>query len=159
MAIKKNVEAQSGTSILGISSSSDVLRRVEKISKRTGMSSFNLLQKWVLQEEFLIGVMQGQSGGLIKFTEGRQDKTPAPKQRKETPPPKTAKDKSAKTKRSKPDNQGYRKEIAQRVKKLKKEGMTLKKITDLFNDEKVPTVSGKGKWYSSSINNLLGLNK
>ena len=34
-------------------------------------------------------------------------------------------------------------------------GITLKKIAETFNDEKVSTVSGTGKWYASSINNLM----
>jgi hypothetical protein len=44
------------------------------------------------------------------------------------------------------------------VKNLKKEGMTLVKIAEIFNEENVQTVSGKGKWYSSSITNLLNSN-
>jgi hypothetical protein len=41
------------------------------------------------------------------------------------------------------------------AKMLKKEGMTHNKIAETFNGEKIPTVSGTGKWYASSINNLL----
>ena len=50
---------------------------------------------------------------------------------------------------------GYRKELVKRAKMLKKEGMTHNKIAKTFNDEKVPTVSGTGKWYANSIANLL----
>ena len=56
-------------------------------------------------------------------------------------------------------NTEYRKKLIKRAMKLKKEGMSDKKMADTFNDEKVPTVSGAGKWYSSSINNLLNPKK
>jgi hypothetical protein len=48
--------------------------------------------------------------------------------------------------------------LAKRVKKLKKEGKTLVKIAEIFNEENLPTISGKGKWYSSSITWLLNSN-
>jgi len=53
------------------------------------------------------------------------------------------------------DNPYYRKALVKRARKLKKEDMTLKKIAETFNEEKVVTVSGTGKWYSSSIAILL----
>jgi intein-encoded DNA endonuclease-like protein len=54
-----------------------------------------------------------------------------------------------------PNSPDYRKTLVKKTKKLKKEGMTLKQIAETFNDEKVLTLSGTGKWYASSINNLL----
>ena len=39
------------------------------------------------------------------------------------------------------------------------EGMTLNKIAKTFNEERVPTVSGAGKWYYSSVANLLNAKK
>ena len=50
---------------------------------------------------------------------------------------------------------GYRKEILKMAGTLKKKGMTHNKIAKTFNDGKIPTVSGTGKWYASSIANLL----
>ena len=52
-------------------------------------------------------------------------------------------------------NPNYRKTLIKRAQKLKKEGMTLKKIAETFNEEKVATMSGTGNWYPSSIANLL----
>jgi hypothetical protein len=49
--------------------------------------------------------------------------------------------------------------LKRNAKKLKKEGMSQQKIAETFNEEKVATVSGTGKWYSSSINTLLNLKK
>ena len=57
-----------------------------------------------------------------------------------------------------PDSADYRKILVKRAKKLKKEGVTLVKIAEIFNEENLPTVTGKGKWYSSSITNLLKSN-
>jgi hypothetical protein len=54
-----------------------------------------------------------------------------------------------------PATPDYRKILVERAKELKKEGKTLVKIAEIFNEENLQTVSGKGKWYSSSIVNLL----
>jgi hypothetical protein len=155
MARRKNLKDQPKTALLEIPSSSDLPLRLEKISEQTGLSPLNLLQKWILQEESLIGVIQ-------------RSKDPAPEQAGAKAPPHKGQvrskanpsvSKSAKVVPSVPGNPNYRKTLVNRAKKLKKEGMTLKKIAETFNDEKVQTMSGTGKWYASSINNLLNSKK
>ena len=61
----------------------------------------------------------------------------------------------AETEKIDPNSPNYRKILIKRAKKLKKKGITLAKIAEIFNEENLQTVSGKGKWYSSSIINLL----
>ena len=90
--------------------------------------------------------MQSHKEPMKEQTEKRpgvapQKNTAAQKKNSESIPPNTG-------------NPSYRKTLIKRVQKLKKEGMTLKKIADTFNEEKVPTVSGTGKWYTSSISLL-----
>ena len=142
MAIRKNMKDQSKAILLEVPIDSDFPLRLEKISEQTGLSSLNLLQKWILQEESLIGVIQ-------------RSKEPTP-QRAETHP---SVSKSAEAVLPDPSDPKYRKMLIKRAMKLKKGGMTLKKMAETFNDEKVPTVSGTGKWYASSINNLLSSKK
>ena len=83
---------------------------------------------------------------------------------KATPPPKTAAESSIQKKCANDvsldhKSPGYRKELVKRAKMLKKDGMTHNKIAKTFNDEEIPTVSGAGKWYASSINHLLNSKK
>ena len=142
MATRKKMKDQPKRILLEVPSDSDLLLRLEKISEQTGLSSLSLLQKWILQEESLIGVIQ-------------RSKKPAPKRVEAHP----SVSKSAKSVQYDPRNPNYRKMLLKRALKLKKEGMTLKKIAETFNDEKIPTVSGTGKWYPSSINNFLNSKK
>jgi len=142
VAIRKNTKDQSKAILLEVSPDSDLPLRLEKISEQTGLSSFSLLQKWILQEESLIGVIQRS-----------KDLTP---KRAEAQP---SVSKSAKAVQPSSGNLEYRKKLIKRAMLLKKGGMTLKEIAETFNDGKVPTVSGTGKWYASSINNLLKLKK
>ena len=142
MALRKNAKSQNKAITIEVPVDSDLSLRMEKISEQTGLSRLSLLQKWVLQEESMIGLMQsgkrltaGQAEASVKT--GRR-RTSNVKKQKETAP-------------TKPGNQDYRKMLAKRAKKLKKEGMTLKKIAEIFNEEQVSTVSGTGKWYTSSI--------
>ena len=141
-AIRKNMKDQPKAILLEVPSDSDLPVRLEKISEQTGLAFLSLLQKWILQEEFFIGVVQ-------------RNKEPAPKRAAARP----GVSKRAKTAQSGPGNPEYRKELIKKAMKLKKDGMTLKKIAATFNEKKVSTVSGVGKWYASSINNLLNPKK
>ena len=143
---KKNVKSRSEESFWKPVFSAESVFRIMKIVEQTGLSPTDLVQKWILQEESLIGLLQSKKGQTTK-----QPKTAADVLvQKET----GAKDLSLDHK-----SPGYRKELVKKAEKLKKEGMTLKKIAETFNEEKVPTVSGAGKWYSSSINILLNPKK
>ena len=137
MPVRKNIKAQPKTTLLELPSGSDLPLRLNKISEQTGVSSFNLLQKWILQEEFLIGVIQRSKASAPKRAEARPGVS-----------------KSAKG----PGTED-RKKLVKRAKQLLKEGKTLKEIAGTFNEEKIPPVSGAGKWYSNSINNLLNSKK
>jgi len=154
MALRKNLKHQTKTITLDVPADSDLPSRLKKISKQTGLSPFNLIQKWVLQEESLAGLIRQTRIPTKAVTE--MEKASSAKGRKKnaaTEPKKSPK--ASKT----PKNADYRNMLAKRVKKLKKEGMTLEKIAATFNDEKVATVSGTGKWYTSSISWLIKPNK
>ena len=148
MALRKNVKKETKTITVNVPVNSDLPLKLTKISKQTGLPVYDLIQKWVLQEESMVGLMlysknqtAGQTGANRRT--GRQ-----------TPAGVRGKTETAKTDTA---SLNYRKTLVKRVKKLKKDGMTLKKIADTFNEEKVSTVSGTGKWYTSSITWLLKL--
>ena len=119
----------------------ELLFMIKNIAKQTGISPPDLFLKWVLQEEFFIGVV------LNNGKKRRQKSAEAY--------PNVSESAEAEIVPPAPGNPEYRKKLVTRIKKLKKDGMKPNKIAKTFNEEKVPTVSGKGKWYASSIHNLL----
>ena len=151
MALRKKVKDQAKTALLEIPSNSDLPLRVEKISEQTGLSPLNLFLKWVLQEEFLIGLMQRNKEQLAE--------QPEPSPNVATRKNRATQRKRAEAVPSDPGSLDYRETLVKKAKQLKKEGMTLKKIAETFNDEKISTVSWTGKWYASSVNNLLNAKK
>jgi len=151
MVLKKKIKDQPEESYWKPLISDELLFRIMKIVEQTGISPPDLILKWVLQEETLIGVMQGNKKPMAEQAETRPDvgvqkASAAQKKRAEVAPPD-------------PGSPNYRKALIKRAQKLKKEGMTLKKIAETFNEEKVATMSGTGNWYSSSIANLLNSKK
>jgi len=137
-------------SLLEIQLDGSLQARIEKISKRTGLSTHNLFQKWILQEETLIGIMRSNKS-MEEQTETSRDDKP---QRKPV-----VRRKSTESVLSDTDSLNYRKTLIKMAMKYKKDGMTLNKIAETFNNEKVLTISGTGKWYSSSVANLLKVKK
>ena len=146
MVRKKNVKDRPEESFWKPLISDELLFRIMNIAGQTGISPPDLFLKWVLQEESWIGLIQSGKGQTTTQSKATVD-NPVQKMKR-------AKDVSIDHK-----SPGYRKELAKKAVNLKKKGMTHNKIAETFNDEKIPTVSGTGKWYASSINNLLNSKK
>jgi hypothetical protein len=146
MARNKDIGNTPEAILLKVPADSDLPLRIEKISEQTGLGALDLVQKWVLQEESLIGLIQRSRN---ETTEQSQNQPVVVTEHVSDV------QQQEKSEEFNPDSPNYRKNLIKRVKKLKKEGMTLVKIAEIFNEEHVQTVSGKGKWYSSSIINLL----
>ena len=148
LALKKDViNPAKMIPMLEVQSGSDLPAKFERISEQTGLSPLSLLQKWMLQEETLIGIMQRSKETKADQTEAIPDVA----LQKNTDDQR----KSAESIPIDPDSPKYRKSLIKRVQKLKREGMTISRIAKTFNEENVQTVSGKGKWYSNSIVSLL----
>ena len=131
--------------------SDELLFNIMQIVAETGLSPSELIQKWILQEKTILGFLRlknepAEKQAKIQQQNSSHKSTPVSKERAAIALPD-------------PSSPDYRKALVKMAKKLKEEGMTLKKIADTFNDEKIPTVSGTGKWYSTSINNLLSSKK
>ena len=146
MARKKAVKQASEKITLEVPVGSDLPSRLGKISKQSGLSHTDLIQKWILQEEFLIGL--AKYGKEYVAAKAKKSRRAARRQI----PDFEEQEETVTVEHGSPN---YRKMLAQRAKKLKKEGMTLKKIAETFNEGKVATVSGTGKWYTSSVSWLL----
>jgi transposase-like protein len=156
MALEKNVKSQAETVVLEVPTASDLPSRIERISEQTGLSFLNIIQKWVLQEESLIGLMQrGRNQTRV------QTATEQIAVRKNTS---LQEDSDVRKQMQEEllevsfDSPNYRKMLVKRAKKLRKGGMSSAKIAELFNEEKISTVTGKGKWYSSSVLWILSAN-
>jgi hypothetical protein len=131
----------------------DLSARLQKISEQTGLSSHNLLQKWILQEESLIGLMQHgqrgqeQKGHAVEHEEARPEVSRQPvsasRKRKEA------------QKADLHGSEDYRETLAKRAMELKKEGMTLAQIAKVFNEENIQTLSGNGKWNAGPLARFL----
>ena len=157
MARAKNVKKQPVIAFLQAFSDSDLPPRIEKISAQTGLSPINLLQKWTLQEESLVGLMQRASAQRPEPVKTRAARTArANVGRKKVVSGKNEKKKPAARKHKNPD---YRGTLLGRVQQLRQEGVTLQKIAETFNNEKMATLSGTGKWFASSIKHLLNAKK
>ena len=154
MVRRKNAKNQPGTTLLKALDNSDLPLRIERISEQTGLSSVNLLQKWILQEESVIGLMQHVSAGGPKQVQKQSSKQTRAR-------PGAAGQRNLEVrKKKKPAVRGhknpeYRDTLLAIVKQLREEGMTLQKIAETFNGENKPTLSGTGKWFASSIKHLL----
>ena len=148
MARRKNSNPSGQEIVFQVPAGSDLPFRIENISRQTGLRTPDLFQKWVLQEEALIRLLRL---GKVRKAEGtaypREDSEAG--EREET---------GEEIVGIGPDDPKYRKILLRRAKKLKREGATFLKIAQIFNDENLSTVSGKGKWYASSITNLLNSN-
>jgi hypothetical protein len=149
MARRKNIDDAPKSILEEVLADSDLPLKIAKISEQTGLSPLDLFRKWVLQEESLIGLMQRNKAQTTEQAETRSStpprETPTVREQKEAP-------------KIDPESPDYRAVLVKRIKKLKKEGMTIVKIAETFNEENLPTMSGKGKWYSSSITWLLNSN-
>jgi hypothetical protein len=143
MALRKNLKYQIKTIVFQVPIGSDLPFRIENISEQTGLDTLDLFQKWVLQEESLIGLMRRRED---QTTEQAETRSKAP--RKQVP---DVQEQQEPAKINPHDNPKYRKTLVRRAKKLQKGGMTFKKIAETFNDEHLPTVSGTGTWHTSSL--------
>jgi hypothetical protein len=143
MAVKRAIKKQTETaSILEIPADSDLPLRIKTIAEQTGLSPLNLFQKWVLQEEAMIGLMRHVEAMEAMNADAEQQQISGAQKRKE---PQKA------TETSPADNKNDHKALLKRAQKLQKSGMTLRKIADIFNEENLPTLSGKGKWHASAL--------
>ncbi|MDR1515538.1 MAG: recombinase family protein [Synergistaceae bacterium] len=126
---------------------SDFPSRLQNILEQTGLSSYDILQKWILQEESLIGFFKRSKEDFSRQAEARQG-TP----RKQA----SSVGRQKKTLNTGPRySSSDRETLVAKAARFKEDGMTLKKIAETFNEEQMPTARGKGKWYPSSIVRLL----
>ena len=126
MALKKDTKKpEKITSLLKGQAGGNLSGRLEKISEQTGLSSLDLIQKWILQEETLIGLTQRSKEPITKQAKTRPGVTPKKSS--------AIQKKRVKAIPSESGNTNYRNTLIKRVTELKKSGMSLVKIAKTFN--------------------------
>jgi hypothetical protein len=134
---------------------SDLAHRLRKISEMTGLSDHELLQKWIVQEESNLHVLQHYAEGIqLKLKHDLAGCLDGPPQRNQNDQQESL-ETNEELEEGSDQKQDYRQLLLQRIQDMRQQGITLSKIATQFNEEEVPTISGTGKWYSSSISQLL----
>ncbi|MDR1377661.1 MAG: recombinase family protein [Synergistaceae bacterium] len=126
-----------------------LLDKFRKISEATGFSDLELFQKWITQEESNLHVLRHYVDQLNEMPQRLQTRP----QQKSSPVQENLETQEESTKDDK--KLDYRQFILQRIQSMRQEGMTFSKISAQFNEEGVVTISGVGKWYPSTISQLL----
>jgi hypothetical protein len=57
------------------------------------------------------------------------------------------------------DKVEFKRMLVSEILSFRKAGKTYKQIADLFNEERTPTLSGRGKWSTATVRNLLSAKK
>jgi hypothetical protein len=139
--VKKQEKSVSESYTLSVAMAS----RVRRILEQTGLSFGDLIQKWTLQEESMISLTRksvSKPSDIQKNISEPKSKGPRSRRKKAT--------------QSEAQGEpGDRTSLFKKAEDLKKGGASLVKIASLFNEENIPTTSGTGKWYGSSIALLL----
>jgi hypothetical protein len=141
MAVKKQEEIR-------IPMNSGLAARLQKVSEATGLSDCELLEKWLTQEESNLYALQRFVESQLRLKHDSTDtlsNVSCPSQDQEESEEPIGSD----------PGQDYRQTLLQRIQDMREEGMTYSKIAAQFNEEGVATVSGTGKWYPSTISQLL----
>jgi hypothetical protein len=138
-------EREKMMSILQIPPDSSLPDRIIKVIQYTSLSYRGLLEKWLHQEEASIEAAKLAEEEILKRVETRIDILEKKVLRLE------GKD----MRWEDPSRAQYKRMLVSQVLSFRKAGKTYKQIADLFNEEGTHTISGRGKWTTTSIMNLL----
>ena len=119
-------------SILQVPPDTTLPDRLIKVIQYTSLSFRGLLEKWLHQEEASIEAAKLAKEEILRQVETRIDILEKKVLRLE----------------------GKRVRWDDRDKSFIKAGKTFKQIADLFNGENTPTLSGRGKWSTASVQRL-----
>jgi hypothetical protein len=133
---------------------SDLSDKLQEISKTTGLSDQELFRKWIIQEESNLHALRHYVEGIrLRPVADEIDEIPQRLQRPEEEPSQDSDEPEEFTESD--EAQSYRRSLLQRIQDMRRQGMTYTKIASQLNKEGVATVSGTGKWYPSTISQML----
>ena len=132
-------------SILKIPPGTAIPDRLTEVMRHTNLSYPGLLEKWLHEEEASIEAAQRTEEEISKRVEERVAILEKKVLRLEN------KDMRWQS----PTRAQYKQMLVFEVLSFRKPGKTYKQIAELFNEEGTHTVSGRGKWTTTSIHQLL----
>jgi hypothetical protein len=132
-------------SILQIPPDSNLPDRIIEVIQYTSLSYRGLLEKWLHQEEASIEAAKRAEEEISKRVEERVAILEKKVLRLE------GKD----MRWEDPSRAQHKRMLVSQVLSFRKAGKTYKQIADLFNEEGMHTISGRGKWSTTSIQQLL----
>jgi hypothetical protein len=138
-------EREKVMSILQVPPDTTLPDRLIKVIQYTNLSFRGLLEKWLHQEETSIEATKLAQEEILKQVETRVAILEKKVLRLE------GKD----MRREDPNKAQYKRMLVSQILSFRKAGKTYKQIADLFNEEGTHTVSGRGKWTTTSIMQLL----
>jgi hypothetical protein len=138
-------EKEKVMSILQVPPDTTLPDRLVKVIQYTSLSFRGLLEKWLHQEEASIEAANRVEEEILKHLETRIDILEKKVLRLE------GKD----MRWEDPSKAQYKRMLVSQILSFRKAGKTYKQIADLFNEEGTRTLSGRGKWSTTSIMNLL----
>jgi hypothetical protein len=166
---KKNAPDTEQTLTISLPASSDLPERFRRLSEETGAEPHDLIEKWLDLEEKLSSVqrclqdmvfsrwrlnVEAQAAELNKEFLQSDDAA----NEKEIRPQKKPVSPKTKTRVVAPET-GLGETVLKKVEALKAQGMTLRAIAQSLNTDRVPTLSGRGEWYASTLSRFLSKSK
>jgi hypothetical protein len=142
-------ERENVMGILQVPPDSSLPDRLLKVMRYTNLSFRGLLEKWLHQEEASIEAAKLAQEEILKRVETRVEILEKQVLRLE----------GKRLRLEGPGRAAYRRSLVFQVLSMRKAGKTYQQIADLFNGEGTHTLSGRGKWSTTSVMNLLDTKK
>jgi hypothetical protein len=131
-------------SILQVPQDTTLPDRLMKVIQYTSLSFRGLLEKWLHQEEASIEAAKLAKEEILRQVETRIDILEKKVLRLE----------GKRVRWDDRDKTEFKRMLVSEILSFRKAGKTFKQIADLFNEERTPTLSGKGKWSTASVMRL-----
>jgi hypothetical protein len=131
-------------SILQVPQDTTIPDRLIKVIQYTSLSFRGLLEKWLHQEEASIEAAKLAKEEILRQVETRIDILEKKVLRLE----------GKRVRWDDRDKVEFKRMLVSEILSFRKAGKTFKQIADLFNGERTPTLSGKGKWSTASVMRL-----
>ena len=132
-------------SILQVPPDTTLPDRLIKVIQYTSLSFRGLLEKWLHQEEASIEAAKLAKEEILRQVETRIDILEKKVLRLE----------GKRVRWDDRDKVEFKRMLVSEILSFRKAGKTFKQIADLFNEERTPTLSGRGKWSTPLVQHLL----
>jgi hypothetical protein len=131
-------------SILQVPPDTALPDRLIKVIQYTSLSFRGLLEKWLHQEEASIEAAKLAKEEILRQVETRIDILEKKVLRLE----------GKRVRWDDRDKTEFKRMLVSEILSFRKAGKTFKQIADLFNEERTPTLSGRGEWSTASVMRL-----